>query len=72
MIHIIKHNAGATGRLVLLGKKSDILIEYRWLTRVLCDKYNPDVFINVLADVAHDDISGLVIQEHITEGVENE
>lgn len=67
MIHIIKHNDGITGRVMLLGEEPDILNEYRLLTRVLCDKYGPDSLMWCMAGLAKDDISSIIIQEHIKE-----
>ena len=67
MIHIIKHDDGITGRVVLLGEEPDILAEYRLLTRVLCDKYGADTMIACQAGLSKDDISGIIIQEHIKE-----
>lgn len=67
MIHITKHDDGITGRVALFGDEPDILNEYRLLTRVLCDKYGPDSLIWSMTGLAKDDISNIIIQEHIKE-----
>lgn len=68
MINIIRYKDDAgdiSGRAVLLGDKSDILAEYRILTRLLCDKYDYTTVVANQAGLAKLDVTGVITLEHI-------